>query len=183
MWRLLVLLALLTALPGGLAAGEFYVGVGIGEKAAGGQFSQPLREFGVEASDQGHKAFVGAEISELLALEGTYYDFGTRTCCPGLADAGFVTDLNAFSAALVGRFPMEQVEFFAKAGALFWQEKGEEITIAGPRQLSAEGSDMVFGAGVWWRIAGKFSLGAEWEALEVGGDSISGLWLNARIGF
>ena len=183
MWRTIAMLVVLAALANGSGASDFYAGVGLGESMAGGQYAQPLQEFGVEASDNARKVLVGSVLSEHLAIEGSYYDFGARTCCPALADAGFETDLDGFAAALVGRLPADRFELFAKAGALFWQEKGNEITIAGPRPLSADGVDLAVGVGALWRVGGRFSLGAEWEVFEVGGDSLSGLWLTARIGF
>ncbi len=183
MGKTVATLALLMALPTGLAAGEFYVGAGLGESVAGGRFSEPLERLGVKARDDARKVFAGAALSDHLALEATYYDFGSRTCCPQLADAGFETELDGFAATLVGRLPTERFEVFAKAGVLFWNEEGIEISFAGPRPLSADGNDVALAVGALWHVVGDFSLGAEWEAFEVAGDSIDGLWLSARIGF
>ncbi|MCZ6506726.1 MAG: hypothetical protein O7A04_01575, partial [Acidobacteria bacterium] len=143
----------------------------------------PVQGLAVEALDESWKLYGGGDLGSHLGVEGTYYDFGSRTCCPNLADAGFDTLLDGYSIALVGRLPLDRVELFAKAGALWWEEGGHEITIAGPRPLSSEGTGALFGVGVSVRILENLGLRAEWETFDLGGDSASSLWLAAEIRF
>jgi len=178
----IALLSLLLA-PVWLGAVEPYLGAGVGEKITTSQFGRLFRDLGVQARDQSWKLYGGLDLSRYLGVEVTYYDFGSRTCCPGLADAGFDTRLDGYSAALIGRLPLDRVELFGKVGLLLWEESGQEITIAGPRPLSADGAAAVLGVGIDVRIVENLGLRAEWETFDLEGDAASSLWLAAEIRF
>ena len=179
--RIALLLFLLA--PTWLGAAQAYLGFSAGEKVATSQFGRPFQDLGVQVRDESWKLYGGIDLVRHLGVEVTYYDFGSRTCCPNLADAGFDTRLDGYSITLVGRLPLDRVELFAKAGALVWEEGGQEITIAGPRPLSSEGTGALFGVGVSVRILENLGLRAEWETFDLGGDSASSLWLAAEIRF
>jgi hypothetical protein len=171
--------------PSWAGAAEWYLGGGIGEKVTAGEVSRPLEEFGVRAPDESRKIYAGAELGKILAVEGAYYDFGDRVCCPQLADAGFATSLQGVALAAVGRLPLPvpRLQIFAKGGVLFWEEEGDEITIAGPIAVSVDGSDPIFGVGASIRLAGPLRVRAEWETFDLGEDSGDSLWLLVEVRF
>lgn len=178
-----VALSLFLLVPTWLGAGELYLGFGAGEKVTASQFERSFQDLGVQARDESWKLYGGIDLGRHLGVEATYYDFGSRTCCPALADAGFDTRLDGYSIALVGRLPLDRVELFGKAGTLFWEESGQVITFAGPLPRSADGSDLVAGVGVDYRILDSLGLRAEWETFDLGDDSASSFWLAAEIRF
>lgn len=178
---LAVLLPALTARS--VFAGDFYVAAGLGDEVEDGEFGEPFKELGIEAEDRAWKALVGLDLGEHLAVEVAFQDFGERICCPGLADAGFVTSLEGVSAAVVGRLPLDRLELFAKAGLLLWEEDGTGITIIGPQKLSADGSDPLFGVGATFDLVERFALRAEWESFDLGEASSDTFWLGIEIRF
>lgn len=187
MKRSLLFLALPLALVAStLGAGELYVGLAVGDTIDDGPFGREFNPFGTRSTGTPFKLAAGWEFTPMLALEGATYDLGSRSCCPSVADAGFETDVDAYAVAMVGRLPLgetRRMSLSARVGALFWEETGSEITIAGPRPLALDGTDFAAGLGVWWQASDHLSVGVEWESLEMGEATVDLPWLALRLGF
>ena len=171
------------ALPAAAGAVEIYAGFGLGGKVAEGGLAEPVANLGPRAEDDSVKIYLGAGLGRYLGVEATYYDFGARSCCVGLADAGYDASLDGYSLTAIGRLPREHFELFAKAGVLAWDESGTGISLAGPFPVAADGEDLIVGAGVSLRLLEQLAVRAEWERYELGGDSADAVWLAAEIRF
>ena len=183
MAKRLTILVLALWLPGSLAALELYAGGAVGEKVTQGALGLPFEELGVEALDPSAKIYGGFGLGRHLAIEATYYDFGVRICCPRLADAGFNTRLDGYSAAAVGRWPFDRLQLFGKVGILVWEETGEELTFAGPRPIAADGSDLLVGVGAAVGLIEHLAVRAEWEAFDLGDASADAVWIAVEVRF
>ena len=155
-----------------------YVGGAIGQSAE----IEAVNGVGAESSDSSFKLFGGIGIGENFAAEIAYHDFGTTTCCgPSYADLGFERNGDAFSASAVALWPINRFRLFAKAGALWWDVDGHDLTIAGPRPYSNDGVDLVAGVGGDIAVVSGLRIRLEWERLKIDGDdansvSIGALW-------
>jgi len=128
-------------------------------------------DVGADSSDPSFKLFGGIGLGEYLAAEAAYHEFGTTTCCgPSYADFGFERDGKGFSAGAVARWPIGRFRLFAKAGALWWEVDGYDLTIAGPRPYSNDGVDLVAGVGGDVTVVSGLRIRVEWEHLEIDDD-------------
>jgi hypothetical protein len=158
-----------------LGAAELYIGAGLAGEVESGSFRDDLERF-TDVDDNAWKLFAGARFGDHLALEVARYDLGTQTCCRGIADLGFTSSVDGLSAALLGRWPAGRVAPFVKAGVLSWSEDGEFITLIGPSPRSADGEDLLLGAGVDVDLPASFGLRAEWERYEFGSATSDSVW-------
>jgi hypothetical protein len=155
-----------------------YLGGTIGQ----GVEIKAVDEVGAESDDPSFKFFGGIGIGENFAAEIAYHDFGTTTCCgPSYADFGFERNGDAFSASAVALWPINRFRLFAKAGALWWDVDGHDLTIAGPQPYSNDGVDFVAGAGGDIEVVSGLRIRLEWEHLKIDDDdadsiSIGALW-------
>ena len=186
--RLLIVIFALWLTAGPLSAGELssrpqrarprmtgYVGVGLTGEVEGGAFRDRLETLS-DAGGDPWKLFAGWRLGRYLAVEVGRHDLGVQRCCELAADLGFRTRVDGFSAAALGRWPAGRFAPFVKAGALAWEEDGELITFAGPVPGSADGTDLLLGAGVDVDLPARFAVRADWERYEFAGTSSDGLW-------
>jgi hypothetical protein len=171
------------ALPGALGAAEVYVGGGVGDDVTESATGAGFAEFEGEAADDSRKYYLGVGLGDHFALEGSYYDFGERTCCPGLADAGFASSLEGWSVAAVGRLPFGRYGIFGKVGVLQWEEVGDLITIAGPQPFTDDGSDPLVGVGASVLLLEHVAARLEWESFDLGESSADTVWVLLEIRF
>lgn len=168
-----LLLALNTAVAN---AGGFYLGAGLSGEVEGGSFRNDLESL-ADADGESWRLFAGWELGGHLALEVSRYDLSTQRCCRGVVDLGFTSTVDAFSAAALGRWPLgRRFTPFVKAGVLVWDEDGELITLGGVTPNSADGTDLLVGAGFDFNLRPSFSVRADWERYEFGNASSDGLW-------
>ena len=160
---------------GTLGAGELYVGAGLTGEVEGGSFRDDVDRFS-DAGGDPWKLFTGWRFGRHLAVEVGRYDLGVQRCCDGVADFGFRTRVDGFSAAALGRWQTGRFSPFVKAGVLTWEEEGEIITFAGPVPGSDDGTDLLFGAGVDVDLPARFAVRADWERYEFADSSSDGLW-------
>jgi hypothetical protein len=157
---------------------SIYLGGAIGQ----GVEIETVDDVGAESSDPSFKLFGGIGIGENFAAEIAYHDFGTTTCCgPTYADFGFERKGDGFSASAVALWPINRFRLFAKAGALWWDVDGHDLTIAGPRPYSNDGVDFVAGVGGDIAVVSGLRIRLEWEHLKIDDDdadsvSIGALW-------
>jgi len=153
----------------------------------GGAIGQPVEieaadDVGAESDDPSLKLFGGIGIGGNFGAEIAYHDFGTTTCCgPSYADFGFERNGDGFSASVLILWPIERFRLFAKAGALWWDVVGHDLTIAGRRPYSNDGVDLVVGVGGDIGVASGLRIRLEWEHLTIDDDnadsvSIGALW-------
>lgn len=174
---------LLLLLPTSAHALGFFVGAGIGEEVEASSLQDELGDFNPKGDDASYKLFAGLTLTRLLGVEVALYDFGSRTCCENLADAGLRSDLDGTSAALLVGLPLPipRIHVYGKVGLLDWQEEGSRITIAGPSPFSRDGTDLLLGVGARVRILKHFGVRGEWERYEFDGASADALWLGAEL--
>lgn len=170
----------------GLAAADFspkfYLGAGLGGDVDAGSFRDGLERFST-AEDDPWKAFAGVAIGRHLAFEVSRYEFGTQRCCPQVADIGFLSTVDGFAAAALGRWPIGRFTPYVKAGVLAWEEDGEFVTLIGTFPRSADGTDLLYGAGLDFDLAKRFAVRADWERYDFGGASSDGLWASLLVRF
>ena len=141
-----------------------YLGGSIGQGVA----IEAVDNVGAESSDPSFKLVGGVGIGENIAAEIAYHDFGTTTCCgPSYADFGFERNGDAFSTCAVALWPINRFRLFAKAGALWWDVDGHDLTIAGPRPYSNDGVDLLVGAGGDIAVVSGLRIRLEWEHLKI----------------
>jgi hypothetical protein len=90
-------------------------------------------------------------------------------CGPTYADFGFERNGDAFSASAMALWPINRFRLFARAGALWWDVDGYDLTFAGRRQYSNDGVDLVVGVGGEISVVGGLRMRLEWERLEIDG--------------
>lgn len=160
--------------PTNLGAADYYFGAGIGPKVEAGVFRHgqgDLERF-AEADGETWKLFAGLELGPHLALEVATMEFGSQRCCGNkVADLGFTSDVGGYSLATIGRWPVGRIVPFAKIGYLDWSEDGEFVTLVGTSPRSAEGDDLLLGAGLDLEFPDGYVLRAEWERYEFDGAS------------
>ena len=141
-----------------------YLGGSIGQ----GVEIEAVDNVGAESSDPSFKLVGGVGIGENIAAEIAYHDFGTTTCCgPSYADFGFERNGDAFSTCAVALLPINRFRLFAKAGALWWDVDGHDLTIAGQRPYSNDGVDLLVGAGGDIAVVSGLRIRLEWEHLKI----------------
>ena len=139
-------------------------------------------DVGAESSDPSLKVFGGVGIGEYFAAEIAYHDFGTTTCCgPSYADFGFERNGDAFSASAVALWPIKRFRLFAKAGALWWDVDGHDLTIEGPRPYSNDGVDLVAGAGCDIAVVSGLRIRLEWEHLKIDDDDADSVFNRSSV--
>ena len=165
-----------------LSAAEFYIGAGFAGEIDSGSFRDDLERF-TDVDSDSWKLLAGARLGDHLALEVARYDLGTQTCCRGVADLGFTSTVDGFSAAALGRWQVGRFAPFARVGVLSWSEDGEFITLIGPSPRSAAGEDLLLGAGVDVDLPAGFGIRAEWERYEFDSTSSDSFWASLLFRF
>jgi opacity protein-like surface antigen len=165
-----------------LGAADFYVGAGIGSETESGSFRADLERY-TDSDDNPWKLLVGARFGDHLAFEVGHHDFGIQRCCTQIADLLFISTVEGFSAVALGRWPMSRFAPFAKAGVLSWTEDGEFITLLGPSARSADGTDLLFGAGVDVDLPANLTIRAEWESYDFDDASSDAAWASLLFRF
>ncbi|MEW5757295.1 MAG: outer membrane beta-barrel protein [Pseudomonadota bacterium] len=156
--RTLAASALAAALGGtGIAhAEQGYIGFGFG---SGSSSDWCNIDYGAcEDSDTGFKFFGGARLSDSLAAEISYTDFGTVT---DFSDPDHV-DISGLTLSLVGMLALsEQFDLLGKLGIGSW-------TADAGSWGSDTGSDVAFGVGVQLETSENLAIRGEWEQIQAG---------------
>lgn len=144
------------------AAEDFYAGAGIGSAKT------KIDDTGFNESDLSFKLFGGFNISDNLAIEAAYYDFGKPSA------QGMEVNTDGFGGFAVGIVPLNpQISLFAKAGFLAW-DSDIHNTQAG-LSASDSGTDFAFGFGGDVRVVDNIRVKAEYEHFNLDSDAASGL--------
>lgn len=129
-----------------------YVGAGIGRATL---HRARLTRSDIEAHDTGFKALVGRRVFRGLAFEASYTDYGKME-----KGARLFGDIDAFSVAVVGLIPLQEIDLFGKVGFGAWE--GTTADRAG-REVRDNDIDPILGIGAQYR-SGRFAVRAEIEA-------------------
>ncbi len=101
-------------------------------------------------SDMGWKVFAGYDFSERVAFEVGYNSLGE------VSGGTKRSKISGYEMAAIGKMPLnDQIGLFGKAGLFRWTAKNDD----GKRSAF----DVMFGAGVDYKMNGNMSIRGEWE--------------------
>ena len=154
----------------GSAMADTYVGFGVG------QVNHDIENFD---EDTGLSVYLGNRVSEGLALEVFYTDFGT-------AEDEIIDDVelsaNTFGAgSLVGGQPSEGVNLFVNVGVHAWDAEIES-DVLNVRE-DEDGSDIYYGFGASVELNPAVSVGARYTNYDLDGDDVSLVSVNMEAHF
>jgi OOP family OmpA-OmpF porin len=160
----------------GAASAQGYIGAGAGLTTV--DVCADLNGPGISCDDEdtGIKIFGGYKFSPNFAVEGLVANLGEVTAS-GPGGSGSV-EVDGFGAAAVGIIPLgERFDLFGKVGAFTWDASGSGLGD------SADGTDIMLGAGVGWNLTKRFGLRAEWERFDIDGDDVDFLSVGVQFNF
>ena len=181
----LLTLALLLASPLAHAQQNVYVGAGLGLNTSD-VFDDivclPGAVCDFDDSSTGFKIFGGTRISENLAAEFFYADFGEfeATGTDGVTTERLTADGSAFGASLLGIAPISaNAEVFGKLGLAMWSADAAASSSGGGfASVSDDGTDILYGFGAQWR-ANQFSFRIEYEIFNLDDTDVDSIGLSA----
>lgn len=117
---------------------------------------------GESDDDSGLEARFGYTLSEYLSLEISYLDLGAIEL-PNFPDAGGSVDTDGYAFTVLGTYPMNDFTLIGKAGNLWWDTEGSLGSIAGPISYAKNGNDLLFGAGVSYKLTDNVKVKVEFN--------------------
>jgi len=141
---------------------------------------------GLDVDDTiGWKISGGYALNDVLAIEGGYISFGDADLTmPGFSNVSSSIETTGFEVATVGNFPLNsEFSLLGKVGLLFWDG---EISASGPggfASASVTGSDVFFGVGAQYEVAGNLAIRGSWERYAADDIDIDFLSVSAVFGF
>jgi len=167
---------LLSPLP---ALASLYVGAGIGNSWY--THEMEVEEIGSAVKDVSDtstgKIFGGYNSDSFLSVEGGYRDLGEikQTVTGTSTTSMYDSRTKGWDAEAMGRIQISIVDIFGKAGAFFWNTKGNYVDESGTAFLWGVGAGVHLGA---------IGVRLEWESMEVKNpDGLTMLTLGATLGF
>ncbi|MFA6957257.1 MAG: outer membrane beta-barrel protein [Thermoanaerobaculia bacterium] len=160
---LLTVVAMLATFSLAAADNGFYLG------AAAGQSTFSVGDFNSDDFDgdaTGYKVFAGGRFLTLLGVEGSYVDFGEIEGDSSIENAAYKTDVNGVTLEGVAYLPLGIADIFVKGGIFKWESDLTSTISGDTATISSDGNDLVYGAGVQFRIQ-SFALRAEVEYYDV----------------
>jgi hypothetical protein len=146
---------------------RFYGGVALGTGLDGRYGDLPAD---LDA-DNVAKFYLGWRFADDFSVDATWHDLGDARVAP-ITDFGFDTSTDGWS---VGLHYVAPVDFpvlpFARVGYFSFDEEGEALGIAGPRDFQADDSGLTFEVGALFAINETFVLRAGYEWFDFEGDS------------
>jgi len=157
-WMVATIVFLSTSAPLWAAEDGFYIGGSVGNAYI--QDSAPdtseFENIDFNSDDTGYKLFGGFR-GGFFGVEGGYVSFGSPT------DRSTKIEMTAFDLFALIAFSAGPVDIFGKAGAVKWDR---DTTVDG-QQISTDGTDPVYGAGVALNI-GSLGIRGEYELYDIG---------------
>lgn len=154
----------------GLDMAGFYGGANIGNASM-----DCVENTSEECSETAWKGFAGYKVSDMISVEGGYYDFGESEYSINAVQDG-VTSTTGWGVAGVMTQPVaDQVDLFGKAGFMKWTS--ETDIKAGALTTSSKessGTDLLLGAGANYQMNENLGIRGEYEY--VGGDAKVGMY-------
>jgi OOP family OmpA-OmpF porin len=148
--------------------GDFwgYLGASAGESKFRTDCSRTITQYECDTKDTGFKVYAGGRLTQFLALEAGYTDFGR------IKAGGHDVDAYAVPLSLVAHAPIGRFGVFGKVGGLY----GRTDVKASFDTLTASGHKTgwgwTYGAGGTFALTPVLQLRAEWERYKL--DFVSG---------
>lgn len=142
--------------------GNFYVGGAIGKTSVDYVIPSGVAVDIKDDSDTSWKLFAGYNVNENFAVEFAYQDLGENSM--DIMAVPVEVDGDAYSLSLVGKLPMgESAEVFAKLG---YAHVNADANVGGLADVSADGSDVLYGLGVSYSLTDMVDVRLEWERMD-----------------
>lgn len=153
----IILVLAYAGIPLAEAAGNAYVGGGVGSSSLNGE--DFTNSNGDLKDNQGSwKGIVGIKFGPMMSAETQYIDFGAANRASDQVKA------TAWTAGLVLNLLGESsISPYGKVGALFWETDNRFNNIS----LEESGTDLALGLGVRFNFGERLSLRAEYERFEM----------------
>jgi hypothetical protein len=168
--RIPSLLICLALAPIGAAHADdtrFYGGVALGTELDGRYGDLPAD---LDA-DHVAKFYFGWRFAEDFSVDATWHELGDARVEP-ITDFGFDTGTDGWSIGLRYVAPVDfAVQPFARVGYFSFDENGETIGIAGPRDFEADDQGLTVEVGALFPINDRFVLRAGYEWFDFDGDA------------
>jgi OOP family OmpA-OmpF porin len=152
----------LLSLPAAAADNGIYIGAGVGQSSVEFDGDVAGTDFNFDASTTAYKVIAGWRFIDWLAVEANYVDLGSSD--DRVFGETLETDIDGFSASVVGFLPVGPVDIFARVGAVDWSAdiSAPALDVRGEE----DGTDLTYGIGAQFRV---WSLGirAEYEIFDI----------------
>jgi hypothetical protein len=139
----------------------------------------------VHSSRDAFRVDVGWRFLPFLALEADYMNFGSShdTFVGTGSDGDYNLHLSGFAPMIVGTLPAGPVEFFAKAGYLFY-DANLRVNFNEPPddvfESSHSRSDFIYGGGLGVTLLGHLNINAEYDEIRIiDARNSNAFWLGA----
>ena len=155
----------------------FYLGAGVGRFDVKIDDVEDITDTvgSFDANDTTFKAFAGWRFNKYLGVELDYMDLGNPE--DKIDDRRVNADINGVAPYLVGTLPVGPVEFFAKAGYLFYdvQVDVDDATVSDDSH-----EDFVYGGGIGLTLFEHLNARLEYEVIDINDvDDSNALWVTA----
>jgi len=121
---------------------------------------------GDKDEDTGWEIRLGYSINKYFAVQAGYLDLG-EVVLPNFADGGGSVETDGVAVSALAMFPMgDDFSVVGKVGLLAWERDGVLGSIAGPRELSEDGSDLMLGIGFSYHVTDKVDITADYNDSE-----------------
>jgi len=161
-----LLLSLLSLLPrASLAESEIYGGFGVGYST----FQVDSIKF--EGAAVATRQFIGLNYGDYVGVETGYVDFGTVNdqILPEQGTGSINNGIKTwgYELAVIGRYPINrELDAFGRVGVLRWDSESTLETF--PLPTKQDGDDMIWGIGLDFRGAGRFSARVQADFVDIG---------------
>jgi len=136
----------------------FYLGAAVGEASQTGQ--------GFKGSDTSFEWLAGYSFNKYLAAEAGFVDAGTQRDTVDSVDLKVASD-GTFAALLV-KLPLGRIVApYARVGYVFYDSTTTASSGAARASEFFSDEDLLYGAGLEFRVSGRFRLRAEYERVDV----------------
>ena len=113
-------------------------------------------------NDSGFEARFGYILNKNFSFEASYLDLGTLEL-PNFQDSGGSVETDGYSIAALGIYPIGAFNLIGKVGYLWWDSEGTLGSIAGPVEVSSDGSDLIIGGGLSYIFTERIEIKIEYN--------------------
>lgn len=156
MRKLILLVGLLGSAGANAADNGIYVGVGLGQSNVEREDISATADF--EGEDLGYKVIFGIRPLDWLGFEANYVNFGEPD--DTIAGTKYVSEGYGITGSVLGFLSLGPVDVFARAGAVSWDTKVDQL------DSDLDGTDLVYGGGAQFRVL-SLSIRAEYEVFDI----------------
>ncbi|MEB4593022.1 outer membrane beta-barrel protein [Candidatus Thiothrix sp. Deng01] len=140
--------------------GQFYAGYSLLKSEAGCNFQ------GVECDSSGWKLLGGYKFNDNIAVEGGYYNIFNNDGTDATTGKEAVVKGTGIAMSTIGSYSInDTTSLTGKVGLMAWRA---EADLAGTRTSAMDGTDVLSGVGVGYKLNDNWQVRGEYE--HVGGD-------------